>query len=42
MNEHHGNVDEADRIARLVDAEARALALLDMVEARSIIRPGRT
>jgi Xaa-Pro aminopeptidase len=34
--------DEAARLARLIDAEEKALALLDMIEAQGLIRPGRT
>lgn len=34
--------DEAARLARLIEAEGKALALLDMVEAQGVIRPGRT
>ncbi len=34
--------DEATRVARLVDAEARALQLVDAVVDRGLVRPGET
>ena len=42
MSEHGNRIDEAARLARLIGAEAKALALLDLVEAQGVIRPGRT
>lgn len=40
MHGHQG--DEAARLSRLMQAEEKALALLDLIEARELIRPGRT
>jgi Xaa-Pro aminopeptidase len=37
-----GRADEAARRARLIEAEDRALALLDLIEAEGLIRPGRS
>ena len=42
MGDRHGVAGEAARLARLIEAEAKALDLLDLVEAQGLIRPGRT
>src|SRR4029077_6404490 len=40
MNERRDRIDEAARLARMIEAEGKALALLGMIEARGLIRPG--